>query len=458
MAVGSVVTLGCLMAGAAVFSVGGAPTVVTVTRHLKREPPVVNLCGPFPPRHATALDVTATGRRLWSTALETRGQNPDADVPPLVAGDTAYVAESGVVHALATSDGRSMWSWAGGRTVYGMWVWRGLIAVLTDQVSDHARLTGLDRRTGAVRWQLAVPGGGLIGDPVATADGGLGWLRSDGALQVVDLGTGSVRWTVARNRQALPVASDGLVLAADDGSLTAFDDETGQNRWTVSGLPPEQVDRVVPGLVVVTSGVVGPSSPTALTALDPVTGRLVWRFDPGTAVTVLSAGPAGLAVATYVPDRRLYLLDLQNGDVRWEAETAITLDTFPIVLAGDIVSVEGGVEGYPGSNLVDRATDDGGLRWKVRVPGTPTGPQPVLRSGSLVAVEASGSTGDSSLFAYDLDDGHEAWRAVMPEFIDEAPVAFSGGFLVLASTPVSGCATSRTPRRAPGAGVPLHDA
>jgi outer membrane protein assembly factor BamB len=283
-------------------------------------------------------------------------------------------------------------------------------------------------------------------------------LRADGALQVVDLTTGQVRWSVARDRQAIPVASDGLVLAGDNGVLSAFDDETGQSRWTVSDLPPQQVERVVAGLVLVTSGVVGPSFPTALTAVDPGTGRVVWRFDPGTAVTVLSAGPAGLAVATYVPNRRLYLLDLHNGDVRWEADTAVTLNTFPLVLSGDIVSVEGGVQGFPGSNLVDRATDNGGLRWKVTVPGTPTGPEPVLASGSLVVVEASGAAGGSSLFAYDIDDGHRAWRAVMPEFVQDPPVTLSGGFLVQASTPVSACATSRTPLRAPDGAIPLRGA
>jgi outer membrane protein assembly factor BamB len=173
MAFGSVVMLGSLMIGAAVFSVAATPTVATATHHLRKEPPVTLFCGPFPPRHAAAIDVAATGKRRWSTPLVTRGQNPYGDVPPLVAGDTAYVAESGIVRALATSDGRATWSWSGGQGVFGMWVWHSLIAVLTDQVSDHARLTGLDRRTGAVRWQLSIPGGGLIGDPEATVDRGL---------------------------------------------------------------------------------------------------------------------------------------------------------------------------------------------------------------------------------------------------------------------------------------------
>jgi outer membrane protein assembly factor BamB len=314
------------------------------------------------------------------------------------------------------------------------------VAALTDQVSDHARLSGLDERSGAVRWQLSIPGGGLLGTPQVTTDGGLAWMRSDGALQVIDLADGRIRWSLSEGRQAVPITSNGIVLTGRNGVLTAWNDETGRRQWTLPGFLLQQSDAVVDHLVLVTSSVVQPSLTTALTAVDPRTGRVVWRFDPGTGLAVLSAGPAGIAVATYVPDRRLYLLDPQNGIVQWQANTAVTLDTIPMVLAHDVISIEGGVEGYPGIKLVDRSASHGQAKWSVPLHGGPTGKQPVLRSGSLVIVEAAGANGPASLFAYDMASGAAVWRAAMPEFVQIGPVVSDGAFLVQAATVGYACA------------------
>jgi hypothetical protein len=45
------------------------------------------------------------------------------------------------------ADGHPLRSWPGGQSVYGLWRWGGLVAMLTDQVTDRARLTGLDAVT-----------------------------------------------------------------------------------------------------------------------------------------------------------------------------------------------------------------------------------------------------------------------------------------------------------------------
>ena len=83
-----------------------------------------------------------------------------------------------------------------------------------------------------------------------------------------------------------------------------------------------------------------PTALTAVTAVIPATGRIAWRFNPGTPVTVLSAGPAGLTLAIYDPDR-LYLLDPRTGQLRWQANTAAALDTIPLVTKTAVFVVEG---------------------------------------------------------------------------------------------------------------------
>lgn len=86
--------------------------------------------------------------------------------------------------------------------------------------------------------------------------------------------------------------------------LTGYNARTGQVRWMLSGLPGQTQVQVLAGLALVTSYGIGPYTRTALAAVDPATSRAGWRFDPGGAVTALADGPAGLAVATYVPARR----------------------------------------------------------------------------------------------------------------------------------------------------------
>ena len=258
-----------------------------------RATPAGGRCGSPPPRYAWAVDVSRAGRMLWKTPLATTNTYSPSTTPPLPVGPVAVFAQDGIVHGLDLADGHSLWSWAGGQEVYGMWRWSGLVAVLTDQVSSHARLTGLDAATGAVRWALRLPAQGLLGGQAATADGGLAMVVSRGVLQVVNLADGRVRWQRRISASPALAAADGLVIYGLNGRLTGYDDRTGRPRWTASGLPQQPTIQLAGGLVLVTSNAQGPGISTALTAVIPATGRIAWRFNPGTPVTVLSAGPAG---------------------------------------------------------------------------------------------------------------------------------------------------------------------
>jgi len=391
-------------------------------------------CGPFPPRAASTLAISTTGRILWKTALPTHGngQNANNTVPFLVSGGVGYFAQDDAVHALRLSDGRVLWSWTGDGPVDGTWTWHGVLVVLSDQVSSHAQLTALGAANGVVRWQLQVPGRGLLGTQAATADGGLAWLRADGTLQVVDLDTGKVRWSLRAADQAMPVAIDGLVVSAQNGDADAYNDQTGHRSWTISGLPPTAVLQQMGGLVFVTDAVSGGDNPTVLTAIDPLTGRVVWRFDPGAPVSVFAAGPPGLAVGTAVP-REFFLLAPQTGHVLWHEATFVA--STPAVLAHDVVSIEGGVAGYPVVRLVDRDAENGRLRWERSLPATPAATLPVTPDGTMVLVQ--------TLVAYDLSSGRFEWRDTVPEFVQIPVVVTKDGIIVQAATPASACASAQ---------------
>lgn len=392
----------------------------------------------MPARHAWATEVSDDGHVRWQVRLPALSEPGNALSPVVVAG-VALFAEDGVVHGLRLSDGYRLWSWAGGQDVYGMWSWHGTVAVLTDQASTHARLTGLDAATGRMLWMVRLSGHGLYGNLAATADGGLAMI-GNGKIQVVDLGTGRVRWAQPAGQAPGPAAIGGTVVTPSGGRLIGYDDRNGQVRWTLPGSPLDPVLQGLAGLVLVTSGTVGPGQPTALTAVNPATGQVAWRFDPGTAVTVLTAGRAGLAVTTYT-DRRLYVIDPATGQVRWHAATFIAQDTVPLITATDVYTVEGGATDYPVTRITDRGAANGALRWARTLGGEVVGPQPVLGIGNQAVVQTSSvSRGPAPLLAFYAGSGQPAWSVGLPTLVQAAPLAVPGGLLIQAADPGYGCA------------------
>jgi outer membrane protein assembly factor BamB len=139
------------------------------------------------------------------------------------------------------------------------------------------------------------------------------------------------------------------------------------------------------GPLLVTSNTSAPSIPNTLTAVVPAAGRVAWRFrpptpatDPGAQASVLSAGPAGLAVATYDP-RRLYLLDVRTGRPRWHAATFVAQGGVPLVTGTSVLLAEG----QESVMLVARDAVSGRVRWQDSLAGSSAGSQPVLAAGPL---------------------------------------------------------------------------
>jgi outer membrane protein assembly factor BamB len=406
-----------------------------------RGTPAGGSCGPPPPRYAWAVEVSTAGRMLWKTPLATRNAEVSPDVPPLLAGSVAVFAQDGIVHGLDIASGHPLWSWTGRQWIDGMWRWGGLVAVLTAQTSGPEQLTGLDAATGAVRWVLPVPGRGLLGSQAPTADGGLAMVTTAGVLQVVNLADGHVRWRRHTGASPTPVAAGGLVILGVNERLTGYDDRTGQPRWTTTGvLSPGPVAQLTGGLVLLGSDEQGPGIPTTLTAVIPSTGQIAWRFDPGEPLTVLSAGPAGLIVAAYVPSRRLYLLDPRTGRPRWQAGTFVTQGALPLITRTAVITAEG----LQTSRIVDRDAADGRVRWQGAPIAALISGQPVTQAGPLAVVQSTpGRPGTPApLLAYQLTSGRLAWQADMPTFVQASPVLVPGGILVQPADLIYACAVA----------------
>ena len=189
---------------------------------------------------------------------------------------------------------------------------------------------------------------------------------------VVNLTGGRVRWQRRIAASPALTAAGGMVIYGLNGHLTGYDSRTGRPRWVIApGMSPDPAFQLLGGLLLVTSNSAGPSIPNAVTAVVPATGHVAWRFhpftpatDPGAQASVLSAGPGGLAVATYDP-RLLYLLDLRTGRPRWHADTFVTQGMLPLVTGASVILTEG----QNHVAVVARDVVNGRVRW--RDPGRP---------------------------------------------------------------------------------------
>jgi outer membrane protein assembly factor BamB len=209
----------------------------------------------------------------------------------------------------------------------------------------------LDRTSGNVLWRSDA----LRGTSVVTP-GGVARLSPDGTLCVYDLGTGQVALTtriaprtggaVAGAVVHLPGLPRLLIVTEGEHHLVAIDLTTGEPRWRWSwGSTRTRAGRVrgAPRMKRAGRLVYFTCGDGALTALDVMTGAVVWRVrdrlrfrtPPSVAHDALFAVAGGTHGAA-----RLYRIDPYSGDVRWsrvvDASGTCTVEGSPLVASGAV--------------------------------------------------------------------------------------------------------------------------
>jgi outer membrane protein assembly factor BamB len=213
-------------------------------------------------------------------------------------------------------------------------------------------LYGIDRSTGAVRWQLHesddLPGDGSI----FVAGGKVYAVGQD--LYSVDASTGAVDWRLNLDERPFhPIVIDSVIYVATRGEVfpgvlgnghaLALDAATGTTRWSVAiqdSATPVNGGSIGPAFVtdslVLLAGVNG-----TVYALDRATGQVRWTyaandsFEGGLVVlnrTVVVAGDRGLALG----------LDLGSGKLLWQANVVSSVFQ-PIASGDDVALVSAGI-------------------------------------------------------------------------------------------------------------------
>jgi outer membrane protein assembly factor BamB len=411
----------------------------------------------LPPRRAAVVAFDATGQRRWSVALPI-GKQMDANVGPLVDGDTVYTTEGDELRALAAADGRQRWRLPLGGRVYDASLRAGMLVVRVGPLDDGL-LLGVEAATGRVRWRYPPQPGPLSWQHLSTADGGIAAIGDRGTLVMLDRRDGTVRWSRPSRGRGLPkvfTTAGDRVLRLDRGALEAYQAATGQLLWRTPGVHRGQDFGA--HLTGRDDGVLvweGSSAATAVAAYRLDTGAQRWRLGGLREPAVIGTGPAGVAVVSRI-DRnqrhQLLLVDPASGRVGWrqglpgplDLDMNPAADRLALVTTSEVVLVTRGPRGQAPIMVAAYRARDGRVAWRVPVQADhwPTW----TADGRLLIVGSPphSTTPEESLTAVDLHGGQLLWRSVLPMIADRPATPLGAGAVIQVWDPQRGCAAAGT--------------
>jgi outer membrane protein assembly factor BamB len=411
-------------------------------------------CDPskLPPRRAAAVAFDATGQQRWSVPLPV-GADLDANVGPLVDGDTVYTTQGDELRALAAADGRQRWRLPLGRFVYDASIQGGILVVRVGPL-DHGQLLGVDPAVGRVRWRYPRQPGQLSWQHVSSADGAIATIGEHGALVVLDRHDGAARWSRASRGRGMPkvfTAAGSRVLRLDGGALEAYDAATGRALWRTPGVHRSEDFHAT--LTVAGDGVVVWDQSSAIHTVDAYrldTGRRRWRLGGLREPAVVGAGPADVAVVSAIDRNQrheLLLVDAASGRVRWRRglpgplhlDTNPAVDQLALVTGSDVVLVTPGPRGEPPTFLAAYRAGDGRRRWRIPIQadGWPTW----TPDGRLLVDGASPDTiaPNQFLTSVDVRSGRLLWHSALPMLANRPAAPLGAGAVIQVVDPQRVC-------------------
>jgi uncharacterized protein (TIGR02679 family) len=295
--------------------------------------------------------IGAAGTVRWE--LET-GEIVDSAALLDDAGRVIFGSGDGVLYALDRADGSVVWTFAAAPAseTGGFISWfEGNVALGRDDLlvvpNDNFRIYGLDRRTGATRWEHSTFDQ-TWACPAVDPDTGTIFAATNFPfapnVMALDPVTGQARWS-AQTRGSMvasPLLTDDgqMVLGGFDGLVRSFDADTGEARWVA-----ETRDHVYASPALGADGtIVQPGCDGTVYGLDVATGAQRWTFEVGAPVRASAAVDADGHVYVGTGDGRLLVLE-PDGRLRWQTQLlsgprndlngSPALGPFGVVLAGE---------------------------------------------------------------------------------------------------------------------------
>ena len=260
-------------------------------------------------RYVYALQAS-TGDMIWSTTVEVNVSS----FSPVPAGGVVYAGSiTGILHALDVSDGEVLWQHRANEESYALTAsgeqshddvfTAPVVAGETVYIgTDSGHVRALDASTGDVHWEYAAHSDVIL-TPVV--DGGVVYAAGsfDGSLHAINASTGEPLWVRQEGLGVNSLAVSGgtvYALARDlfTGHVYALDSSTGELRWRATG-------NAALGLILSDDAVYASHSAqsedrrvTGVSAFDPESGDVLWRYHTYVALGRPAAVAGGLVYVT----------------------------------------------------------------------------------------------------------------------------------------------------------------
>lgn len=362
-----------------------------------------------PAFRTTHAALRAAPQRVWSASIgagDSRKQRITSE--PVVAGGLIYTLDAASTVSAVTPQGQVAWTVDlipatdkdGDATGGGMAYADGVLYVS----SGFGRLTALDAKSGAVRWQNRLNATGS-GSPLVS-DGLLYLVAGDETGWAITTKDGRIAWQIegtpsvgnVLGAPAPVIASDLSVFAFGSGDIAATFRRGGIRRWNASvaggrrGRAAAQIVDVTGSPMVVGDTIYIGNHSGRTVAFDAASGERNWTADEGAVDTVW---PAGNSIFLISDRSQLVRLSAADGSVIWAQDLPGFVKDRP-GRRGPIVAHYGPI--LAGGRLVVASNDgylrffnpvDGSLINQVEVPGGAT-TTPVVANQTLYVVSTKG--------------------------------------------------------------------
>ena len=279
--------------------------------------------------------------------------------------------------------------------------------------SCNGMIRALDKNSGRVKWGYDIRKDGqqsqFHGDPLITDE--LVVIGTDGTIGHVyafDRATGAVRWKYKVSERG--VASDVLRMGHNVYAVTLGDElvcldlETGKHKWSFRSGSSANDSHWTSSPAVTTDRVYFGGLDGSVYALDPQSGKQIWKKDLGARVaTSIAVQGRDLYVGT--SNRHIYRLDGISGDVLSDFPTEAA-PRGHLLVASDSLVVFLGDEILASLDLSLKK-----LRWSAEASKEWTSARPYLWQGMVLAGNRH------ELTALGIADGTRLWSYQFPETV-----------------------------------------
>ena len=359
------------------------------------------------PKSIGHVALPANISRAWTASIQGATNRVRLAASPVIDENRLFVIDTNAtVHAFSTANGARLWSTAievkgdGQSSVFGggVSVERGRVFA-TNGVGEVA---AIDASNGSILWRVK-PAGPLRGAPTLSA-GNAYVMTQDNQLYAIEQASGKVLWNKAGSvgqagvfGVAAPAAGQGTVVAGfSSGELYAYRYENGRDLWSdalartsistsVATLSDIDADPIIDRGRVYAVGQGG-----RMAAYELVTGQRIWELN---IAGISSPTIAGEWLFVLTDDARMLCIARSTGKVRWSTQLRRWKDEKdkqgPINWTGPVLAGGRLIVGNTEGDIVQLSTDEGAPTPLFRLDAPLTVP-PVVAGNTLYLLDDSG--------------------------------------------------------------------